>query len=146
MTNRLKLKVPRRTIATGPEGGELHILLGAIIRQAMHDGMTRIRIGIEPEENSPFMQYFGPTFYDSDRQIWWDMGPPEAECFPALFQICINFARLDATFPISGIIPAVKDKSKLDLHFTAHDLRSFEITWDRCHAEERQEGALLHSI
>jgi hypothetical protein len=108
----------------------------------MQDGMTRIRMGIETGSGSSFMQYFGPISYDVEKQIWWDMEPPEEECYPALIQICLNLAKLGPKLPICGEIPAVFDRKKLNLHLKVQDINAFEIAWDRAYSTDRAQNEI----
>lgn len=114
-------------------------LLGAVIHQAMHDGMLKIRIGVDRASGEPFMKYFGPIEYDPEKQIWWDMVPPPLECYPGMLQVCVSLAELDQGFPIKGIIPATKDWRRLNLHLAIEEMGSFEIAWDEKYASDRSE-------
>ena len=54
-------------------------LLGCVVHQAMHDGMTKVRIGVDRASGEPLMKYFGPIDYDAEKRIWWDMVPAPSE-------------------------------------------------------------------
>ena len=116
-------------------------LLGAIVYQAMHDGMLKVRIGVDPPSGEPFMKYFGTLDYDQDKQTWWDMVPLPAECYPAMVQVCLTLAELDQSLPIRGVIEARKGKKRLHLQVEVHEINSFEISWDPKYAIGRDQAA-----
>lgn len=134
---RLKLAVFPRGIDFDPKGGELNLLLGAIAYQAMHDGMLKVRIGVDRASGEPFMKYFGPIDYDPNKQIWWDLVPPPSECYPAMLQVCLSVAELEPRLPIKGVIPATKNRRRLNLRLAVEELESFEIAWDEEYASDR---------
>jgi len=112
-------------------------LLGSVIHQAMHDGMTKIQIGVDRASGEPFMKYFGPIDYDPDKQIWWDMVPPPSKCYPAMLQVCLSVAELEPRLPIKGVIPATRNRRRLNLRLAVEELESFEIAWDEEYASDR---------
>lgn len=119
---------------------QLRRLLGAITYQAMHDGMSRVRIGVADGKDEPFMQYFGPIDDDEEKRKWWDMVPPPSACYPLMLQICLSLAEVEASLPIRGAIPALLGKERLSLQFVLEELESFEISWENTFALRRLEG------
>lgn len=117
---------------------KLRELLGLIVYQAMHDGMMKVRIGVAHESGESFMKYFGPIDYDREKQIWWDMVAPPSRCYPRMLQICLSLAQLREELPIKGLIPAIRDRKRLNLYFTAQEMDSFEIAWDDEYALDRR--------
>ena len=134
---KLKLGIVAEEIDLDPRGGELDLLLGAIVYQAMHDGMLKVRVGIDRASGEPFMKYFGPLHYAADKQIWWDMVAPPSRCYPRTLQICMSLAQLQEELPIKGIIAATKHRKRLNLHLAVEEIGSFEIAWDEKYASDR---------
>ncbi len=116
-------------------------LLGAIVNQAMTDGMTRVRFGIDAPTGEPRMQYFGPVFHMASQRTWWDMTPAPPECYPALLQVCMGLAVLDSRLPLRGTIAAVRNGERLSLSFAADSLDAFELTWSELLASESVRAA-----
>lgn len=121
----------------GSDRPQLRKFLGAIVYQAMDDGMLKIRIGVDRAGGEPFMKYFGPLHYAPDKQIWWDMVPPPSECYPVMLQICLSVAELEPRLPIEGVIPATKNRRRLNLRLAVEEMESFEIAWDEEYASAR---------
>ncbi|MBN4058961.1 hypothetical protein JYU10_00660 [bacterium AH-315-J04] len=118
----------------GWERPRLRRLLGAIVYQAMNDGMLKIRIGVDRASGEPWMKYFGPLDDAPDKQISWDMVPPDACWYPRMLQVCLSLAELDQGLPIEGMIPAIKQRKRLRLKFTIDTIDSFQIAWDADYA------------
>jgi len=116
----------------------LRELLGAIVCQAMHDGMLEIHIGVDRESGESFMKYFGPIEYETDKRIWWDMVAPPSRCYPKMLQICMSLvAQIRDQIPIKGLIPAVRSGKRLTLYLTVKEMNSFRIAWDDEYALDR---------
>ncbi len=113
---------------------QLRRLLGAIVYQAMDDGMLRIRVGVSSESGAPHMSYFGPRRYLPGKRIWWEMIPPPSECYPVMLQVSLSMAEVEAGLPINGLIPAIKHGRRLNLSLAVQELSSFEIAWDEEYA------------
>ena len=116
---------------------QLRRLLGAIVHQAMHDGMMKVRIGVDRASRGPFIKYFGPIDYDQEKQIWWDMCAPPPECYPAILQVCLSLAELEPQLPVRGTIPAIRSRKRLTLDLEMHEINSFQIGWDERHCGDR---------
>lgn len=112
-------------------------LLGCVVYQAMDDGMIKVRIGVDRASGEPFMKYFGPIDYDPEKQIWWDMVPAPSECYPGMLQVCLSLAELDQGLPIKGVIPATKNRRRLNLRLAVEEMESFEIAWDEEYASNQ---------
>ncbi len=102
-------------------------LVGAIVLQAMWDGMLKVRIGVKPKTGEAWMKYFGPEEYDD--QVWWDMVPPPAEFYPKTVQDVFRLVKLESRVPFKGVIPATVDGKHLDLNFAMESLGYFQISW-----------------
>lgn len=106
----------------------------------MHDGMLKIWIGVDRDSGEPFMKYFGPLGYHPDKQVWWDMVPPEAYCYPTMLQVCLSLAELDQCLPIKGMIPANKKRERLSLELTVDTIDSLQIAWDAVYALDPEQS------
>ena len=113
----------------GRKRPRLRKLLGAIVYQAIHDRMWRVRIGVDRSTGHAFMRYFGPHDLGKDKQCWWKMVPPPAECYPAMVQLCLSLARLQPGLPFMGVIPAVMNRKKFNTDLLMNDIDSIEISW-----------------
>ena len=102
-------------------------LVGAIVYQAMWDGMLKVRIGVDSETGEAWMKYFGPVEYDE--QVWWDMVPPPVEFYPKTIQDIFSVVKLESQVAFQGIIPAIVDGKQLDLNFAMDSLDYFQISW-----------------
>lgn len=122
------------------EKRSLKPLLGCLVHQAMHDGMLKIWIGVDRDSGEPFMKYFGPLGYDPDKQVWWDMVPPEAYCYPTMLQVCLSLAELDQCLPTKGMIPANKKRERLSLELTVDTIDSLQIAWDAVYALDPEQS------
>jgi hypothetical protein len=145
----LRERRTRRTLVISGEGAaelnlsvlELPRLLGAIVAQAMDDGMTGIRIGVAPDTGEAWMEYFGPVFGKKDES--WRMVPPPESCYPALVQICVSRAELQAGLPLTGVIPAARGREPIDLQFEMRRLDNFQVSWDGRFARARGDSAAV---
>jgi hypothetical protein len=122
---------------------ELRMLLGAIVHQAMDDGMLKIQIGVDRASGEPFMRYFGVRHFTPDKRTWWDMVPPPAYCYTTMLQTCLSLAELDDDLPLKGVIPARKDRKRLNLRLAVNEVESFEIAWDEHDARDRSDEPLV---
>jgi hypothetical protein len=120
---------------------ELPRLLGAIVAQAMDDGMTGIRIGVAPDTGEAWMEYFGPVFGKKDES--WGMVPPPEFCYPALVQICVSRAELQAGLPLTGVIPAVRGREPISLNFEMRQVDNFQVSWDGRFVRARGDSAAV---
>ena len=76
----------------------LRKLLGAIVYQAMCDGMSAVSLGIDCETGDSTMRFFGPIDYPEEKRTWWEMVAPPPACYPQLFQIALTSAELRTEF------------------------------------------------
>lgn len=117
----------------------LRKLLGAIVCQAMHDGMLEIHIGVDRQSGESYMKYFGPIEHETDKRIWWDMVAPPSRCYPKMLQICMSLvAQIRDQLPIKGLIPAVRSRKRLTLYLTVEEMNSFRIAWNDGYALDRR--------
>jgi hypothetical protein len=130
-----RLKIPlakRETAVEGvhgrPRQSGLLKALGAIVCQAMHDGMLSVRIGADPESGEPCMYYYGPVGAEEPR--WWDMTPPPLSAYLQMLTWVFWLAETEPSFPtIRGKIPAVKQGRRLDLDLEIDGIYSVKISW-----------------
>lgn len=116
------------------------LLLSYMITQAMSDGMTMVRIGIDRTTFEAYLQYYGPTGYDNPR--WWDMTPPPKCVFPYILQYLMSIASVECGMPIQGKIQ-VKNKhkfletehKKLTIDICMPDLYTIELKWPESFAK-----------
>ncbi len=104
-------------------------LVGTILCQAMHDGMTRVRMGVNLDSGESYMDYFGPNEGGEERPQWWHMIAAPAEYYPHMLQACLVSARLRLGFPINGMIAATKSGRAVELEFKMDALEGFELSW-----------------
>lgn len=110
-------------------------LLGCLVHMAMKDGAIKLALGVARETQKPWMKILGPVWYR--QRIWCDLVPPEAYCYPTMFQVCLSLAELNQDLPIKGVIPAIKQGKRLRLGLTVDTIDSFQIAWDAIHSFDR---------
>lgn len=102
-------------------------LLGAIIAQAWHDGMTKVHLGIDGATQTMFLRYYGPSNWESP--LWWEMSPPPAERYSALVQTLIANAQFDlGAAPIGHLIIRV-NRTDLHVNVTIRGWHDVLIEW-----------------
>jgi hypothetical protein len=102
-------------------------LLAAMVLQAMHDGMTKLRLGINRKTKKAFLEYGGLVGQPAPE--WWDMTPPPSGVWPSLVRTAISFVSLNAGSSFEGAMEVMKNGRAVVLQFVAHDQYSFELSW-----------------
>jgi hypothetical protein len=115
--------------------------LSAILRQAMNDGMTAIRLGITAESGEPFMKYFGPAWYDEP--TWWEMVPPPREAIQQIASWCESAACPSAIDAAQSEIPAVAGERRFGVCYR-RDAACTELRWDAALARQQSEPRDAH--
>jgi len=128
------------------------VLLSCILTQAMRDGMTMIRIGIDPASSEAYMKYYGPD--DNGNPQWWDMVPPPKEHYPYLLQYVISITSIDGSIPLKGKIRFLNRKKfletegkNLEINIDIPEHHTIQLSWPESfakrHADSQQaEGGL----
>lgn len=129
---------PNEELRTGRRW--LRRLLGLVVRQAMQDGMTRVRFAVDEMTGEASMRYFGPV--DRENRAWWDMVPPPADCHPTLLEVCISLAGKRRFFPINAAIPTMNGATRFALGFHAKNANDFELSWDEKHAGDPRTNGI----
>jgi len=107
-----------------------HQLLTFVIAQAINDGMLKLAIGYDSENDQTWMKYYGPVNYSEDR-TWWEMIPPPFEVFPAMLQYVISLTSLEPAIPLQGTITSILNEQPFLLRVKIPSLNSFEFEWPK---------------
>lgn len=118
-------------------------LVGAILCQAMHDGMTRVRMGVDSESGEPYMDYFGPVENPEYRPQWWHMFAAPAKYYPHMLQACLVSANLRLGLPMCGKIAATKSGQPVEIAFEMDSLEGFELSWSEAYAQAGGVAAIV---
>lgn len=103
-------------------------MLSSVILHAMNIGMSRAVFGMLPETNEMTLKFWGPAPNHPVPQ-WWDMVPPPVECYPFVVKACLDYAKLDPSFPFKGEIECQRNRVPLILAFSMDSLTEFQLAW-----------------
>jgi hypothetical protein len=108
-----------------PSPRQIRRLLGAMVSQAMLDGMVTIRFSVN--NTGQFEVFYRSPSTQLDNQ--WQMTAPPSDVYPFLLKEVLSMAALDSHMPLSGRIEATVASRPVTLMFACADVRCFEISW-----------------
>lgn len=120
--------LPRDKIFTddfGPQ--DTPKLLAFLVAKAITDGMLKLRLGVKPDGNESYLQFYG--LVEEGERIWWNVNAPPADLFPHMLELVLSAAKLDQAWPVQGVVPAVCRFSTVDLRLEVPHAHEFTISW-----------------
>lgn len=121
----VEVNQPRRDGYAAPNNADQ--LIGAIVAQAMLDGMCAVRFIADAAVDEVALRYFGPAADENPK--WWDMTGPPRKMYASIVQAALSLAQLECRFPIRGNIAIAGRPAVKTISLEMERLESFTLSW-----------------
>lgn len=102
-------------------------LLGAVLTQAITDGMLSVSIGADAQRGEAWLRYFGPA--GAAQPQWWEMTPPPLDLYPHIVQAVIARSEFEDGVPLRGILRARFRRSQIDVQVALEQPYELLLCW-----------------
>lgn len=102
-------------------------LLGLIIAQAFHDGMSAVKLGVDRGTQRVYLRYYGPGGAPDAR--WWDMTAPPADAYLGLVKAAVEVAEFASGLDPRGTIHGQVNRQAVDVRVEFSNWEELTLAW-----------------
>jgi len=104
-----------------------HELLGLIIAQALHDGMSAVKLGVDRSTQRVYLRYYGPVGVPEAR--WWEMTAPPPQAYLGLVKAVVAAMELAPGLDPRGTICARINRRAVDVRVEFKRWDEVTLAW-----------------